>query len=140
MDPEFREEETPERAALLELYDAVGWTSYTRDPELLERAVAGSSYRIAAYIGQRLVGLARVISDDASIAYVQDVLVHPDMHRRGIGRRLLAACLERYAHVRQKVLLTDNRPEQHAFYCALGYRNASELGLHAFVRFDQQAQ
>ncbi|MCG8417034.1 MAG: GNAT family N-acetyltransferase [Proteobacteria bacterium] len=136
MDLVLREDIVPSRSDLLALYEAVGWTAYTRDAAALERAVAGSSYRIAAYRADRLLGLARAISDGVSIAYLQDVLVHPDVHRQGIGRRLVEAYLARHAHVRQKVLLTDGRTEQLEFYRALGYREASELGLHTFIRLE----
>src|SRR6478735_5636490 len=34
--------------ALLGLYDAVGWSSYTRAPQVLEAAIAGSSYVVTA--------------------------------------------------------------------------------------------
>ena len=44
--------------------------------------------------GRRLVGLVRVVGDGASIAYVQDLLVHPDWQRRGIGARLLRDAME----------------------------------------------
>ena len=44
--------------------------------------------------------------------------------------------LERYTHVRQKVLLTDDRPEQLRFYESLGFTNTRTLTmtpLNAFV-------
>ena len=78
---------------LLALYGSVGWSSYTRDPAGLHRAVAGSLWRMGAWDGPELVGLVRAVGDDVSIAYVQDVLVRPDRQRRGIGARLLAAAL-----------------------------------------------
>ena len=70
---------------VLPLYEAVGWTSYTRDPATLAAALRGSSFVAVAVAldGGRLVGLVRAISDDATISYVQDVLVHPDAQRRG---------------------------------------------------------
>jgi len=85
-----------------------------------------------------LVGLARCLSDDVSIMYLQDVLVHPDQHRHGIGGELVRRCLDRFAHVRQRVLLTDDEPGQVAFYESLGYQNVRDFGpptLNAFVRF-----
>ena len=75
---------------LLALYGSVGWSSYTRDPAGLHRAVAGSLWRMGAWDGPELVGLVRAVGDDVSIAYVQDVLVRPDRQRRGIGARLQA--------------------------------------------------
>lgn len=124
---------------LLPLYEAVGWTAYTADPDLLRKAVAGSSCVVTTRLAGRLVGLARAISDDATICYLQDVLVHPDAQRRDIGRALVGAVIERYAAVRQKVLLTDDEPAQRAFYEALGYAEIRDFGagtLRSFVRFD----
>jgi GNAT superfamily N-acetyltransferase len=122
--------------ALRDLYDSVGWAAYTRDIGQLQAALAGSYLVVAAFAGDRLVGLARCVSDGVSIAYIQDILVRPDHQRAGVGRALVSAILERVAHVRQKVLLTDDRPEQLQFYQSLGFKNTRELlatPLNAFV-------
>jgi GNAT superfamily N-acetyltransferase len=122
------------------LYRSVGWTVYADDPVDLEAALLGSSRVVTARRDGRLVGLARVISDGASICYLQDVLVHPDAQREGVGRRLVQAVLEPYGAVRQKVLLTDDEPRQRAFYESLGYRETRDYGpgtLRAYVRFDR---
>ncbi len=92
-----------------------------------------------AWDGGELVGLVRVVSDGHTIMYLQDILIHPEHQRRGLGRALAERVLERYAHVRQKVLLTDDRPEQHAFYEALGFSNVAgleETRLNAYVRIE----
>lgn len=132
-------DDRPGRDELVELYDAVGWTTYTADPEQLEAAVRGSSRVVTARYGEQLLGLARVVSDGATIAYLQDVLVRPELQREGVGRQLVQAALEPFAGCRQKVLLTDDEPRQRAFYESLGYREVREHGdgrLRAFVRFD----
>ncbi|CEA09220.1 Acetyltransferase (GNAT) family protein [Arthrobacter saudimassiliensis] len=88
----------------------------------------------------QLAGLARVVSDGHTICYLQDVLVRPQFQGRGIGRRLVERVLEPFAHVRQKVLLTDDEPGQAAFYAALGFAQVGAggggAGLRSFVRFD----
>ncbi len=132
-------DDQPDREELVELYDAVGWTTYTADPEQLEAAVRGSSRVVTARYGDELLGLARVVSDGVTIAYLQDVLVRPELQREGVGRQLVQAALEPFAGCRQKVLLTDDEPRQRAFYESLGYREVREHGdgrLRAFVRFD----
>jgi GNAT superfamily N-acetyltransferase len=124
---------------VIELYRAVEWVAYTKDPGNLVRALEGSSTLVAALDGQRLIGLARVISDDASICYHQDILVRPSHQGKGIGRALAERALGDYPHVRQKVLITDAEPKQKAFYEALGYTQADEFqggSVRAFVRFD----
>jgi GNAT superfamily N-acetyltransferase len=131
--------DVPTRDELVALYRAVGWTTYADDPETLVRAVAGSSCVVTARHQGALVGLARAVSDDATICYLQDILVAPDAQRAGVGSRLAGELLRRYATVRQKVLLTDDEPGQRAFYESLGYteiRDFSQAQLRAFVRFD----
>jgi GNAT superfamily N-acetyltransferase len=126
------------RAHLVALYDRVGWGAYTADPEALVRAVAQSTYAVTAWEGGRLIGLARGLSDDVSIFYLQDILVRPEYQGQGVGRALLGDCLERFEHVRQKVLLTDDEESQRRFYESLGYvniRDYQEWRLNAYVQF-----
>ena len=102
---------------LLALYGSVGWSSYTRDPAGLHRAVAGSLWRMGAWDGPELIGLVRAVGDDASIA------------------RLLAAALERFAHVRQLVLVADDEEKTASFYRSAGLTDLADEGCRAFVRF-----
>lgn len=119
---------------VLGLYRAVGWTAYTDRPAVLAAALAGSSRVVLAHDGGALVGLARVVSDGASVAYLQDVLVHPGHRRAGLGAALVQAVMAPYAAVRQKVLLTDDEDGQRAFYRSLGYHQVGEAGPAAAVR------
>ncbi|MGR0159346.1 GNAT family N-acetyltransferase [Paenarthrobacter nitroguajacolicus] len=74
---------------LLSLYSSVGWSAYTNDPHLLGRAIRSSSFVVVARDDEgALMGLARAISDDATIAYIQDILVNPEFQGAGVGRAL----------------------------------------------------
>jgi len=129
--------ETVDADELVALYGSVGWSAYAADPESLAMAIARSTYVVTARHDGELIGLARGLSDDVAIFYLQDVLVHPEWQQQGVGRALLTACLERFAHVRQKVLLTDDEERQHRFYESMGYRDTRGItppGLHAFVQ------
>lgn len=129
-------EEVPPPGETLELYSAVGWSAYTEDPATLERSLLGSARVVTARRDGALLGMARVVGDGATLAYLQDVLVRPDAHRSGIGRALVEAALAPFAAVRQQVLLTDAEPGQRAFYESLGFVEAHDHdpGLRAFVR------
>lgn len=123
--------------ALLSLYDSVGWGAYTRDPTGLQTALRNSTCVVTAWREGQLIGLARALSDDVSIAYIQDILVCPEFQRGGVGRALLTHLLERFAHVRSTVLLTDDDEKQLRFYASLGFKNTRDLvkvPLNAFVR------
>ncbi len=119
-----------------DLYEAVGWSVYSAEPQLLFEAVQRSTFWVSARDDGALVGLARCLSDDFSIFYLQDVLVLPANQRNGIGSGLLHRCLSRFDHVRQRVLLTDDEEHQHRLYRSAGYQDVATLrntGLHAFV-------
>jgi len=124
---------------LVGLYNSVGWFAYTSDEQRpkLQEAINNSTYVVTAWNGETLVGLARCISDDVSICYLQDILIHPEFQRHGIGRKLLSNCLERFAHVRMKVLITDDEERQKLFYKSLGFKNTKDLKktpLNAYVQ------
>lgn len=144
---EYADDEVVPIQELVGLYESVGWLAYTADPDGLARAVDRSTVVVTARDqDQNLVGLARCLSDDVSIMWLQDVLVHPDHRRKGIATFLVSVCLHKFDHVRQKVLMTDDEPGQAAFYESLGYRNIKDFGppiLNAFAQIanhpDQQA-
>ena len=111
----------------------------TPTSRVIQAALAGSTYIVVARVGHRLIGLARLVSDSASIAYLQDVLVHPRHQRSGIGAALVTAVFTPYQAVRQKVLLADDQPTPRAFYLSIGWQDLCRhptVGLRAFVRFD----
>lgn len=121
-------EDLPTLPELVELYAAVGWTAYSRDEQTLAASVAGSHRVFTARTEDgALLGLARTISDGATIVYLQDILVRPDHHRRGIGGALLDRVLGEYGDFRQFVLLTDGEPGQVAFYRTRGLTEAHDV-------------
>lgn len=104
----------PNTEELVELYDAVGWGAYTRTPERLVPMLAGSRYLYVARenTGEgtgRPIGLARAVGDGQSIAYVQDLLVHPQAQGQGIGSALLRRMLADFDRdgIRQRLITTD---------------------------------
>lgn len=127
----------PARDELLALYDAVGWTAYTQDPQRLEAAIAASLSLVTARATGRLVGLARIVGDGLTIAYLQDLLVAPEYQRAGVGSELFRLAVLPYDEVRQKVLITDDEPRQLAFYRSMGFSEIRDLEhpTRAFVRF-----
>ena len=130
-----------EVGAVLKLYRAVGWTQYAADPELLMRAINGSQAVFSAHVGDALVGLLRCVTDSVSVVYIQDLLVDPAHQRKGVGRALMNTVEKTYEDVRLKLLLTDDTPQQVAFYEALNFTNTRTLKkrpLNAFLRISNQ--
>lgn len=131
---EIREYRTYDEQEMLSLYTSVGWTAYTDDPDALHQGLEHSLLTLAAYENGRLVGLIRTVGDGYTIVFVQDILVFPEHQRKGIGAALLQAVLDRFGHVRQMELATDDTPKTIAFYKSLGFYMMSEIGCCGFMR------
>lgn len=135
---EYADDEVVSIKELTLLYESVGWLVYAADPDALARAIDRSTYVVTARDSEGdLVGLARCLSDDVSIMYLQDVLVSPKTQGAGVGKHLVEACLAKFEHVRQKVLLTDDDQRLQNFYEALGYSNLAELEKSELLAFVQ---
>ncbi|MBP2056640.1 ribosomal protein S18 acetylase RimI-like enzyme [Streptomyces griseochromogenes] len=132
------EEITFDPKEISQLYDSVGWKGYTCDVDKLCRGLTKSHLVLTARDESgTLLGLARTVSDDESICYVQDLLVNPKFHRQGIGRALLERLMRRYAHCRFFLLSTahESTPEgkrNHAFYRQLGFLSYEENQMAGF--------
>ncbi|MGN1000053.1 MAG: GNAT family N-acetyltransferase [Faecousia sp.] len=131
---EIREYRTYCESEILRLYGSVGWTTYTDHPEVLRQGFENSLLTLAAYEGEQLLGIIRTVGDGYTIVFVQDLLVFPESQRKGIGTALLRSVLNRYSHVRQIELATDNTPKTIAFYKSMGFREMSEIGCCAFLK------
>lgn len=131
---EIREYRTYNEEEILRLYASVGRTAYTDHPKVLRKGFENSMLTLAAYESEQLLGLIRAVGDGFTIVFVQDILVFPKHQRKGIGSALLKAILDRYSHVRQIELATDNTPKTIAFYQSMGFREMSEIGCCGFMR------
>ena len=88
----FITEPTPlQIEGVLELYRLQGWwgSPTDHDPQLAEAIIRGSHCFVIATREGRLVGMGRTISDRASDAYIQDLIVHAEFRGKGIGTRMV---------------------------------------------------
>ena len=119
-------------AEILGLYKSVGWTNYIDNPEMLKNAYLNSLKIYGAYVDDKLIGIIRVVGDGYSVILIQDLLVHPEFQRKGVGTLLLKRVLCEYASVYQKHLMTEDTEKTISFYKSLGFVDNSEIGCKAF--------
>lgn len=131
---EIKKYEFYNESEIIDLYSSVGWTAYTDNPEALKKGFENSLLILAAYENENLMGIIRVVGDGYTIIFIQDILVFPNHQRKGIGTALIQAVLQRYSHVRQIQLATDNTPKTIAFYKSKGFKEISEIGCCAFMK------
>ena len=110
---------------VLHLYQAVGWTNYTHQPQMLEQALSHSLAIYVALDGDAVVGLIRLVGDGFSSVFVQDLIVLPSYQRQGIGRSLMKEALEDYKDAYQVQLVTEQTEKNVGFYRSLGFEALS---------------
>ena len=110
---------------VLHLYQAVGWTNYTNQPQMLEQALPHSLAVYLAFDGEKIVGLIRLVGDGFSSVFVQDLIVLPIYQRQGIGSALMKEALEDYKDAYQVQLVTDQTERTLEFYRSMGFETLS---------------
>jgi ribosomal protein S18 acetylase RimI-like enzyme len=94
-----------------------------RSPEALRRSFESSQHVAFARDGERVVGMARMLSDGVCNAYVVDVWTHSAFRRQGIASELMRLLVD--AVPGQHVgLQTDDAQE---LYRSLGFRPQPEF-------------
>ena len=117
----IRKQEIVKLEDVLHLYQAVGWTNYTNQPQMLEQALSHSLVIYLALDGDAVVGLIRLVGDGFSSVLVQDLIVLPIYQRKGIGSALIKEALEDYKDAYQVQLVTDQTERTLGFYRSMGF-------------------
>ncbi len=111
------------------------WPSHecTEFQRLLDRA----SVYACAYEGESLVGFAKVVSDGGAHAFLLDPTVSLNHRRKGIGTKLVGACIEESRKQGIEWLHVDFEPELKGFYARCGFRS-TEAGLVNLARIESE--
>jgi GNAT superfamily N-acetyltransferase len=93
--------------------------AHGRGRSIVERSIAGSLV-YSAFLGGRQVGFARVVTDQATFAWICDVFVDERARGLGVGKRLMAAIVDdpRLAGLKRMMLATR---DAHGLYAGFGF-------------------
>jgi GNAT superfamily N-acetyltransferase len=78
--------------ALAALRNREGW-SHTEIFQA-EKAMERTLFSVAAFAGDEIVGMGRMVGDGVLIWYIQDVIVVPEHRGEGIGRAIVSRLVE----------------------------------------------
>ena len=123
---------------VLPLYQAVGWTNYTNQPQMLSQSLTHSLAVYLARDGEKIVGLVRLIGDGFSSVFVQDLLVLPSYQRQGIGSTLMKQALSDYKDAYQVQLATEETEKTLGFYRSLGFETLSSFQCTGMILVDRK--
>lgn len=108
---------------IIALYRQAGWWKNSSDnPELVTRIIRGSHCFMVVSIEDGIIGMGRAISDGASDAYIQDVMVDKSFQGRKIGSSIIQKLVEQLQTDGLKWigLIAENDSQQ--FYENLGFK------------------
>lgn len=108
---------TPSRIATL--YRRAPLLRRTDNPDALMAAFERSHIVLTLWERDRLVGLARILSDGVQTSYLCDLAVEPDVQGAGVGKRLIDEILSRCKGT--ELILRDSNLST-GFYERLGFQ------------------
>ena len=123
---------------VLHLYQAVGWTNYINQPQMLDQALSHSLATYLARDGEEIVGLVRLVGDGFSSVFVQDLIVLSSYQRQGIGSTLMKQALSDYKDTYQIQLATEESEKTLGFYRSLGFETLSSFQCTGMILVDRK--
>ena len=123
---------------VLHLYQAVSWTNYTNQPQMLAQALTHSLAIYLARDGEKIVGLVRLVGDGFSSVFVQDLIVLPSYQGQGIGSNLMKEALGDYKDAYQVQLVTEQTEKNLGFYRSLGFETLSTYDCTGMIWVEQK--
>jgi len=103
---------------LAELFRSSGIRRPVDDLLRLEKMLEYANLLIGAYVGGRLVGIARALTDFSYCCYLSDLAVAKEYQHYGIGRELVERVKRRVGD--QSMLLLLSSPEAMGYYPKVG--------------------
>lgn len=105
--------------AVANLRQAVGWNRMELD---LADPRLQNTFHLCAFDGELLIGYVEVVSNGVTDAYIQDLIVHPDYQRQGVGRQLMQRTMMRLrADGIYMVSVIYGEPELQTYYEDFGF-------------------
>jgi GNAT superfamily N-acetyltransferase len=90
-------------------------------PDIFADMLAHADLLLTAWQGERLVGIARTLTDFSYVAYLADLAVDAACQRQGIGKRLVEATRARLGDDCMLVLLAA--PQANDYYPKIGFEH-----------------
>jgi len=91
------------------------------DRECMEGMVNNSNLMVTAWLGDKLIGIARSMTDFYYACYLSDLAVHKDHQKKGIGKKLQAITQEQLGPQCKLILVAA--PAANSYYKHIGFTN-----------------
>lgn len=104
---------------VIALFERSGIRRPVADPERIGRMIDNANLIVTAWDAERLVGIARALTDFSFCCYLSDLAVEKAYQRQGIGRELIEQVRQEIGQ--ESMLLLLSAPEAMAYYPKVGF-------------------
>jgi N-acetylglutamate synthase-like GNAT family acetyltransferase len=108
---------------IVDLYKAGKWWKDNYDSSSIKNLIKGS-YKFAVVVIKeecKAVGMGRLLSDGASDAYIQDLVILDEYRGKGLGKELVKYLVNHCISKGINWVGLISEPEQDKFYSSLGF-------------------
>jgi predicted N-acetyltransferase YhbS len=109
---------TPPTEAIIEVYNSSGINRPTADKARIAEMYANSNLTVTAWYNDKLVGIARSLTDFCYCCYLSDLAVSMDHQKQGIGKRLIELTKQKIGD--QTTLILLSAPAAMDYYPKIG--------------------
>ena len=82
---------------LMMLYKNAGWWEERKEQDIEE--ILKQDMSIGVWSDNNLIGFARAVSDGKFRAYIEDVVIHNEFQKTGMGTKLVSKLLDKLSHI-----------------------------------------
>ena len=119
----YTREEDPNSDEVIELFKSSGLRRPVDQPERISKMLKFANLTICAREDDKLVGIARALTDFCYCYYLSDLAVRKEYQRKGIGKELIKKVQEAIGE--ETMLLLLSAPEADSYYPHLGFEKVS---------------
>ncbi|MCW5906809.1 MAG: GNAT family N-acetyltransferase [Chitinophagales bacterium] len=120
MDVTYKFDTIPDTESIINLYNSSGINRPTTDKARIARMFANSSLVVTAWHEEKLVGIARSLTDFCYCCYLSDLAVRREYQKSGIGRKLISLTKEKIGE--QTMLLLLSAPPAMEYYPKVNFQ------------------
>ncbi len=117
----YKKNYIPEVEQIITLYESSGIKRPTSDKERIARMFANSNVVITAWEGEKLVGVARALTDFSLCCYLSDLAVCREYQSKGIGKQLIEEVKKEIGVIEEISLLLLSAPSAMEYYPKVGF-------------------
>ena len=89
MNIQYKTDQIPTAAQVIDVYDSAGLRRPTDDPSRISEMIRHSDLIVTAWDGDTLVGVSRALTDFYYSCYLSDLAIRKEYQKQGIGKVLV---------------------------------------------------